>query len=362
MRPLRAVALAALIGASAVIATAEPAAAHGAGGVQPSNYETRVSGVEPATPGLQVRSIELGSRLELRNVSGVEVTVLGYDGEPYLRVGPRGVFENKRSPAVFLNRTRRPTERPPRTFDSGAPPEWERVSSGRVARWHDHRAHWMGTGDPPAVQRAPGRFHVVIPRWTIPFERLGEQLAIQGDVVWVPGPSPWPWLLGALAVAGLVVASSRTRWWPHVLMVALALLLAAETAHVVGVWDASTGSEMHRAGGSIYSLAGWVIGVVAIVWLARRDPFEATPVVLIAGLFLVITGGLAEITTLTRSQLPTSLPATTARVTVAGALGLGVGVVAAAAFRLTPPPRAGALGAGTVSSVARGTAETEPAG
>ena len=59
---------------------------------------------------------------------------------------------------------------------------------------------------------------------------------------------------------------------------------------------------------------------------------------LIAGLFVLVAGGLADVTTLTRSQLPTSLPDDVARLTVTIALGLGAGLVIAAATRLRTPP------------------------
>jgi hypothetical protein len=59
---------------------------------------------------------------------------------------------------------------------------------------------------------------------------------------------------------------------------------------------------------------------------------------LIAGLFVLVAGGLADVTTLTRSQLPSTLPDDVARLTVTVALGLGAGLVVAAATRLRPPP------------------------
>ena len=83
--------------------------------------------------------------------------MLGYDDEPYLRVGPHGVFENTRSPATYLNRSTTITGTPPQSADveRGA-----RVahgsSSGTTASWHDHRAHFMGGDDPPRVARDPG--------------------------------------------------------------------------------------------------------------------------------------------------------------------------------------------------------------
>jgi len=59
--------------------------------------------------------------------------------------------------------------------------------------------------------------------------------------------------------------------------------------------------------------------------------------VLFAGLVVAVAGGLADLTTLTHSQLPTNVPATVARAEVMLALGLGAGLAASAAFRLRPP-------------------------
>jgi hypothetical protein len=59
--------------------------------------------------------------------------------------------------------------------------------------------------------------------------------------------------------------------------------------------------------------------------------------VLFAGLIVAVAGGLADLTTLTRSQLPTELPPAIARLDVALALGLGAGLAVAAALRLRPP-------------------------
>jgi hypothetical protein len=122
-------------------ATAAPAAAHGVGGVRPTNYETRVLSVRPAVAGITVRAADLGDRLEVENRTDHDIVVLGYEDEPYLRVGPDGVSENRRSPSTYVNRTRRGNSPVPDSADSDARPEWRRVSDEPVARWHDHRAH-----------------------------------------------------------------------------------------------------------------------------------------------------------------------------------------------------------------------------
>ncbi len=328
-----------VVGIVIVVATASPAAAHGTGGLQPTDYVTGVDGVTPAAPGVRVRAVDLGSKLELRNDSRESVTVLGYDDEPYLRVTRDGVFENTRSPAVFLNRGRTITGRIPVSYDSSATPEWRRISSGNVARWHDHRAHWMGTEDPQVVARDRSRPHVVMPNWEVPLRIDGRKAVISGDSRWIPPPAPWPWLLGAVGLAAIVIVVARTRHWARVVGIALGVLLVSEAVHVVGGWGATTGSFPAELGAGVYSIAGWVIGLVALIWLVRRDPRDATPIVLIAALFLFIAGGLADVTSLTHSQLPTTLPPAIARVTVTLALGLGFGLMVTAALRLRPPPR-----------------------
>jgi hypothetical protein len=317
--------------------SAEPAAAHGAGGIEPSNYETVVQGIRPAVPGVEVRSVDVGTKLELRNTSDTDVVVHGYDDEPYLRVGPRGVFENARSPAVFLNREQTPSDDVPPLFDAEARPVWHRIGGGDVVRWHDHRAHWMAEGDPPAVARDPDSTHVVLANWTVPITAGTTSAEIRGDTVYVPATGAWLWVGLAAGLAITTVLLGRTRWWPRVLAAALVTVLVTEAVHVAGSWDATTGSVLAELGAGVYSIAGLVIGAVALIWLLQRDPRDATPLVLVAGLFLFIAGGLADITNLTRSQLPTTLPTGLARLTVAAALGLGLGLMVIAALRLRPP-------------------------
>jgi len=164
-----------------------------------------------------------------------------------------------------------------------------------------------------------------------------DSLAIHGDAVWVPGPSPWPWGIGAVLMAGVVVLLCRTRIWRAAMVGALGVLIASEVVHVVGAWTGSTTPLGSRAFASIYSVGAIAVAVLALVWLLRRDPWAATPVVLIAGLFVLVAGGMADLTTLTRSQLPTGLPGTLARMTVGLALGVGSGLVIAAATRLRAP-------------------------
>lgn len=326
-----------VVSVTAIAGSAPPAAAHGTSSdVGATNYETRVDAISPPTPGLSVRPVDLGESLELRNTGSRAVVVLGYHDEPYLRVGPDGVFENRRSPAVSINESPDDVDvRIPDSADPSARPEWRRIGSGDTVRWHDHRAHWMGPEDPPAVQRDPDSRHVVVSDWTVELRRAGETIEVTGDVVWVPPPSPWPWLLASLVAAGAVVAASRLRRWPTVLGAALVGATGAAAAHLAGEWGATTASAASLLGGSVYTIGGIGLGGVALALLVTRDePLDAIPAVLIAGIVLALGTGLADVSSLSHSQLASTHAPTIVRTEVVAALGLGAGLAVAGALRL----------------------------
>jgi hypothetical protein len=353
-RSLRAALVLGALVVGIVGATAAPAGAHGLGGLSPTNYESVLRSVRPAVPGLHVQITDLGTKVELTNDGAREVVVEGYDGEPYLRVGPRGVFENTRSPATYLNRSTTITKSPPKSANADATPVWRRVSTGHTASWHDHRAHFMGGDDPPDVARHPDQRRVV-DNWTIPMRVGTETVAARGQLIYVPPPSPWPWVVGAVLLAALVVVLSRTRAWRTVFVVALAALTLTEVIHVVGLWDASTASFGTKLGESAYSLAGIALGLLGLGWIWRKGAESAVPLVLVATIFLFVAGGLADVTSLGNSQIPSTFSAGFARLLVMLTLGLGAGLAVAAALRLrpssaTPAPARRARPAAPVSS------------
>jgi hypothetical protein len=301
-----------------------------------------------------VRITDLGTKVELTNDGSREVVVLGYDSEPYLRVGPNGVFENRRSPATYLNRSTTITSAPPKSADAKATPVWRRVSTGTSVRWHDHRAHFMGGDDPPEVARHPDERRVV-DNWEIPMRVGGEDVTARGQLIYVPPPSPWPWVVGAVLLAALVVVLSRTSAWRTVFVVALAALTLTEIVHVIGLWDASTASFGTKLGESAYSLAGIALGLLGLGWIWRKGAESAVPIVLVATIFLFVAGGLADVTSLGNSQIPSTFSAGFARLLVMLTLGLGAGLAVAAALRLRPsapaaPPPRRARAAASVSN------------
>ena len=70
---------------------AAPASAHTISGPRPTNYRSRVVAIAPPAPGVTARIVDLGAKIELTNRTSSEVVVLGYENEPYLRIGPHAV-------------------------------------------------------------------------------------------------------------------------------------------------------------------------------------------------------------------------------------------------------------------------------
>jgi hypothetical protein len=111
---------------------------------------------------------------------------------------------------------------------------------------------------------------------------------------------------------------------------------------IAGEWSATTGGAWVAFLTTVYSILGAAIALAAAGSLlrARRTPDAATPIVLVAAVVLTLGSGLADITALDRSQLPTTLAPALDRTLVALVLGASVGVLVTAARRLRGSPRA----------------------
>jgi hypothetical protein len=201
----------------------------------------------------------------------------------------------------------------------------------------------MGIDLPPIVQRDPGA-PALIQRWHVDLRlrdsssASGRAIRVAGDLRWVPGPSVWQWLVPALLVAGALAALARTRWWSAVLGAGLDVLVIAAVLHLVGMWTGSTASTGSRLGGSVYQLGGIAVTMIAVVVLARKHAVGAVPWAFIGALFLLLTGGVGDVATLTHSQLATTLPGWLDRLAVALTIGLGAGVAIVAALHVGPEP------------------------
>ncbi len=333
---MRRIAVTVVIAGTLLMAGASPALAHSVAGTGATNYQTTLHGVAPKIPGLQVKIIENGSRLQASYGGSEPVIVGGYSGEPFLRIDKRGVFENLRSPATYINKTRNGLT-PPGSADPAATPRWHKISSGHVARWHDHRIHWMGDRDHPLVRANPDKRHVVVPDWSVTFTQGAIAAKAEGDLLWVPGPSPAPLLIAAAALGiGVILLSRRaTPFLP--VAVATAALIAIDIVHALGIGFANAGTTLDKIGrtfsGATVSIPAWIVGAGAVWFLARKrvDGFFAA---VFCGLIIAVIGGIADATVLARSQVPFAFPGGLAQGIVAASLGLGIGVAVASGLAI----------------------------
>lgn len=332
---MRRIVVTVVIATAFLMAGATPAFAHTVAGSGATNYRTTLKHVEPTMQGLTVKIIESGSRLEASYTGPGDVTVIGYQQEPYLRIGARGVFENLKSPATYINKTRNGVT-PPGNTDPKAKPVWRKVSSGHVARWHDHRVHFMGGTNPPQVRAEPNKRHVITDDWQVSFVHGDMTTVASGDLVWVPGPSAAPlWILGLVLFVAVIVGA---RAKPFVVVgAATAILVVVDIVHSFGIGFANAGTFGSQLGrtltSSTVSLPAWLVGGGALWFLKNRkvDGFFAA---VFCGLIVAVVGGMADLTVLTRSVVPYALPDSVSRLIVLLSLALGFGVAVSAGLSI----------------------------
>jgi hypothetical protein len=236
--------LAALVGPAA-------AGAHVRTGRVAVDYRASVSPLRPPLAGaVVVRVYESDLAIGLTVEKHHRVVVLGYVGEPLLRIGAEGVEVNESSPTAAGLGLRKGAP-----GAAGAAPAWRLRSSGRSLIWHDVRVR----GLPPAVERR---------RWTLPLVVDGRTARVEGEIWRVAAPSPWPWLaLGAcfLALTALLLASGRKPLL-RAATIGLGTLTAAVTISIEAGFalapTASTGTWIEAANVVVFTLAGLVFVVL----------------------------------------------------------------------------------------------------
>lgn len=322
---MRRTALFAAVLAGTLLVSAGPAQAHGGDAPDATAYRTKVSGISPAEPGLTVRAVEAGARLELLNRTGKTVEVLGYDGEPYLEVRPDGAFENVNSPTTYRNRTLGGDTPVPPGASPAAAPQWSRVSTDPSVRWHDQRTRWLGA-DPPPQARADDSHSHKLRDWVVPLREGVRRFEVRGTLTWEPPPPAWLWWLGALALgAGLTaLGRRRPRWMGPVAaaagMITLGYAAARTSVGVSGLAPAYVASVLAVAAG-------------VLTWLGRA-PF----VLALAGALLAVFGGLADVGVFGQAVVSFPGPSWLARIAVLVAIGTGAAMAATGVLRLRAAP------------------------
>ncbi|MEN3271294.1 MAG: hypothetical protein V7636_55 [Actinomycetota bacterium] len=342
--------LVAALAVAIVLGNADPASAHAVAGVAPTNYRSELTDVAPAYAWVHVTILDLGRRIRLTNTGAAEITVLGYDNEPYLRVGPDGVFENLHSPARYLNQPTKLSPTTPTTLpniaDPTTTPQWRKVSSATTVTWRDRRTRWEGS--PPRVVTADEHRSHVAATWTIPLRYADSPMSISGRIVWEPPPRVWPVALVATLLFALTLTAALTRRWATLLRVALATVVAVDVVQAVAAalarHDASGAMVRRIVLGGFVDTVAWLVAIVALGELDRRTSSGVIGAG-VAGLAISGVSGYRSLATLTHSQVPSVAPAVVARFAVGITLGLGVGlgvatllVIARGEARATPSP------------------------
>jgi hypothetical protein len=280
---------------------AAPAAAHGIDPVAGTNYRTAITSLSRTVPGLSVRTVMTGARLELANHTGRTIEVIGSDGEPMLRVRP-----------------------------------------GSVVRWHDHRAHWMDDNPPPEVRADPTRIHR-IRDWVIPLHDGTSTVEVRGTLDWLPPPEAGTWwalcLVGAAAVTGLGVYLRHSG-----VAVALAGGAVGVAYAVARELDAgATGADGTLRGlltGQTWLLLTSLAAVGAAGYALRRRA-SADFALALAGACLLVSAGVPNAAVFSRAIAPVPWDGTWARTAVAAIIAAGAGLAASGVLRIRAAARDG---------------------
>jgi hypothetical protein len=277
-----------LLAALVALAAPTPAAAHIRTGSVAVDYRVRVF---PTRLPLSAH-VYLGDhavRLSVR--PGHSVTVLGYGGEPFLRVDGSGVTVLRSPTAASL----------------GLEP---RHTSGRFV-WHDARVR----GLPAGIDRG---------RWTIPLLVDGRRARLAGELVRVDAPPVWPWLaLGLPFVAVTLLAFLRRRVLERS-AVALGALAGAATLVAAAAFafasNASEGRWVEAGNEAVFALVG-----LAVIVRGSRDAR-----VIAAGALglLALAAALTKLPVFLHGVVLSAFPATPARAVVALTIWIGAAATA----------------------------------
>ncbi|NND84897.1 MAG: hypothetical protein HKN46_07085 [Acidimicrobiia bacterium] len=308
---------------AAVLGVAAPAGADPAG---PTDFQNEILRVDPASDGVGFSIVGGDAFLRAEVEPGVELVVMGYFGEPYLRVLPDGtVEENALSPSVVLNEDRYGTSVEYDRSDAQLPPEWRVVGANGTWAWHDHRIHWMAETAPPG--RAPG--DLVFGEVTVPVVVDGTDTTLFVSLEWLERPFP------VAAVVGLAVGLAAV--WFVRRRTDLVLLATSALAFVVGLrqW-------LFLPIETEPSFLQWAVPAVAaaFVVVGMTRPLLANTAWLVAGVEL-IAWGVWRWESMIRAVLPTAQPWDTDRFVTALCLSVGAAVLAvlvAERFRPEPNP------------------------
>jgi len=294
------------------LAAPAPAAAHLRSGAIAVDYRAHLETLPPALHLALAATIyqsDRAVRLDVRDDHSI--TVLGYLGEPFLRLDPQGLAVNAASPTAASTKLVSTTERV-----AGGRVVWRERPGRRSVVWHDAR-----------TRSAP--HSNVATSWTIPLVVDGRRASLKGSTERVGRPAVWPWFvacgLTVVLLLAAVAAERRRSGRLRALAQAAALVaVAAMTASALGFATA------RYASGFTWFVVGdeLALATVGIATLARGRELARDGAAAGLGLLAIFGAGLGG-AALFHGVVLSALPAPAARAAVA--VGLAAGAVAAVA-------------------------------
>lgn len=289
-----------------------PASAHIAGSSgSPTNYRATVTAIQPAAPTMEV-TVGLGGQwVRLTNQAAAEIVVLGYRGEPFLRLSENRVQVNELSSTAAETGQ---VQNAAASEDPATEPRWTTQREGDQLTWSDARLD-----APPESAGESGS-------WELPLIVDGQQVTVLGTRDLVPPPWPWPWAAALVLFAVAVSTLGWVRNWHRPMAAVVATGILAFGLHLLGTGLApqQSGPVLGWVGIGAVSAFALVIGAVTVVSTLRRR--ESAPDRVVTTGIMVLLLAATDISVLWNSQLPFAGPAVLDRgltvLTYATALGL----------------------------------------
>ena len=246
-----------LVGAvtSALLAPAV-AGAHLRAGTVAVDY--RASVAAPAEAGFTARIYQSDRALSISVKPGHSIVVLGYLGEPFLRLDDAGVTVNAASATAAGTGVLLKGE-----FVSGRTTAWRLRRGRHSVVWHDARVQ----GLPPGAERGA---------WSVPLVVDGRPVRLTGELVRELRPAVWPWPVGAAVCAALMLVFALLGRAMRVgsIVFAVAASIAAALTALGFALDTYASPGTWIAG--LDELAFIAVGLGVLVWGPRPAQAPAT--------------------------------------------------------------------------------------
>jgi hypothetical protein len=186
------------------------------------------------------------------------------------------------------------------------------------------------------VQAAPDETHSV-GEWNIELQAAGSQKSVvSGHIVWVPGPSPWPWIAVMVVVAAVVASIGWLTRWLTPFRAGLSAMVAIDVVNAAASVTTRDGPLRDIVLRDPLTTLAWVAALASVLLL--HDQSDRLWVAIAAGAAWVIavTSLFNDSSALSQSQLPTDLAPALARGYISLTIALAIGIIIAALAILRP--------------------------